>query len=178
MAEPDGSFRLLGNSAWNAAAFVIRCWLEPGDPAVRRLPSGPRRIRRCRPGDSLPGARSGIQQCLALSTARELAHRLAPADRDDARRFFATALLLAVGIGGLIVIGLAWPGRPLARLAFHLGGDSANDLGRAFALGAVGWLCQCVSAVFLALFTARQIIGGFPRSISPAPSLRRARCWC
>ena len=48
---------------------------------------------------------------LALSTARELAQRLAPDERDDARRFFATALLLAAVMGGLIVDDplFGWP---------------------------------------------------------------------
>ncbi|MCK1406662.1 oligosaccharide flippase family protein [Bradyrhizobium sp. 76] len=156
MAEPDGSFRLLGNSAWNAAAFVIGVGLN-----LVVLPFVVFRL-----GLSAFGVAGLVTACLApalafsnalaLSTARELAHRLTRPDRDDARRFFATALLLAVGIGGLIVIGLVLAGPPLARLAFRLSGDIANDLGRAFALGAVGWLCQCLSAVFLALFTARQ----------------------
>ena len=81
---------------------------------------------------------------------------MAPDERDDARRFFATALLLALGMGGLIVTILCLAGPPLARLAFHLSGKAADDLGLAFAFGAGGWLCQCISAVFLALFTARQ----------------------
>ncbi|MCK1271808.1 MULTISPECIES: oligosaccharide flippase family protein [unclassified Bradyrhizobium] len=156
MAEPDGSFRLLGNSAWNAAAFVIGVGLN-----LVILPFVVFRL-----GLAAFGIAGLVTACLApalafsnalaLSTARELAHRLAPAERDDARRFFATALLLAVGIGGLIVIGFAVAGPPLARLAFRMSADSANDLGRAFVLGALGWLCQCLSAVFLALFTARQ----------------------
>ena len=39
---------------------------------------------------------------------------------------------------------------------FHLDGQVADDLTLAFLFGAGGWLCQCISAVFLALFTARQ----------------------
>ena len=105
MAEPDGSFRLLGNSAWNAAAFVIGVGLN-----LVILPFVVFRL-----GLAAFGVAGLVTACLApalafsnalaLSTARELAHRLTPPDRDDARRFFATALLLAVGIGGLIVIG-------------------------------------------------------------------------
>ena len=37
-----------------------------------------------------------------------------------------------------------------------MSGPSADDLGLAFVLASAGWLCQCLSAVFLALFTARQ----------------------
>jgi len=39
-----------------------------------------------------------FSNALALSTTRELAQRLAPDERDDARRCFAAALLLAGGI--------------------------------------------------------------------------------
>ena len=41
---------------------------------------------------------------LALSTTRELALRLEPSERDDARRLFATAAMLALAMGGSIVI--------------------------------------------------------------------------
>src|SRR5205807_113323 len=58
-------------------------------------------------------------------------------------------------IGGLIMMILCLTGPPLARVAFHLV-EASDDLGRAFAFSAGGWLCQCLSAVFLALFTARQ----------------------
>jgi O-antigen/teichoic acid export membrane protein len=58
--------------------------------------------------------------------------------------------------GGLIAILFGLAGAPIARLGFHLSGPSAADLQLAFVLASVGWLCQCLSAVFLALFTARQ----------------------
>ena len=97
-----------------------------------------------------------FSNALALSTTRELARRLAPGERDDARRFFATALLLA-GAGGLpIAMLLSLAGPVFARHVFHLDGEVAGDLALAFLFGSGGWLCQCISAVFLALFTARQ----------------------
>src|SRR6202012_4694433 len=97
-----------------------------------------------------------FSSALGLSTTRELAGRLAPGERGDARRFFAPALLLA-GAGGLsIALVLSLAGPLLARHVFNLDGAAANDLTLAFGFGAAGWLCQCISAVFLALFTARQ----------------------
>lgn len=93
---------------------------------------------------------------LALSTARELARRLAPTDLKDAQRLFATAVALAVGLGGAIAVFFCLAGAPLARIAFHLSGPLADDLGLAFVFTGCGWLCQCVSAVFLTLFSARQ----------------------
>lgn len=157
------SFRLLGNSAWNAAAFFIGVGLN-----LLILPFVVFRL-----GLAAFGVAGLVTACvapalafsnsLALSTARELTQRLAPDDRDDARRFFATALILAFGMGGMIVTILCLVGPPLARLAFHLGGKTADDLGIAFVFAAGGWLCQCVAAVFLALFTARQ---DYPRIAS------------
>ena len=47
-------------------------------------------------------------------------------------------------------------GPALAHRAFHLSGELSSDLFAAFSVGALGWLCQCVAGVFLALFTARQ----------------------
>ncbi|MET4450305.1 oligosaccharide flippase family protein [Bradyrhizobium sp. RT3b] len=156
MAEPNGSFRLLGNSAWNAAAFVIGVGLN-----LVILPFVVFRLGIAAFGiaglvTACVAPASAFSNALALSTARELAQRLALADRDDARRFFATSLLLATGVGGMVVIVLGLAGPPIARFAFHLSGDDASDLARAFALSAIGWLCQCLSAVFLSLFTARQ----------------------
>src|ERR1700684_1229337 len=111
MAEPNSSFRLLGNSAWNAAAFLIGVGLN-----LLILPFVLFRL-----GAAAFGVAGLVTACiapalafsnaLALSTTRELAQRLAPGERDDARRFFATALLLA-GAGGLpiaIVLSLAGP---------------------------------------------------------------------
>jgi O-antigen/teichoic acid export membrane protein len=156
MAEPGTSHRLLGNSAWNAAAFLLGVGLN-----LLILPFVISRL-----GIEAFGVAGLVTACvmpaqaftnsLALSTARELARRLAPGERNDARCFFATSLLMAIGIGGSIVTILCLAGPPLARLVFHLGGEAADDLALAFAFGASGWLCQCLSAVFLALFTARQ----------------------
>ncbi|MET4314162.1 oligosaccharide flippase family protein [Bradyrhizobium sp. RT4b] len=97
-----------------------------------------------------------FSNALGLSTARELALRLEPPDREDARRLFATAIMLAVGAGAPITIFFWVAGAPLARLGFHLAGPAADDLGLAFTLASAGWLCQCVSAAFVSLFTARQ----------------------
>ena len=156
MAEPSGSYRLLGNSAWNAAAFLLGIGIN-----LLILPFVISRL-----GLAAFGVASLVTACiapaqafsssLALSTAREFAQRLAPEDRVEARRFFAVSLLLAIGVGGSIVTILCLAGPPLARLLFHLGGKAADDLGLAFAFGACGWWCQCLSVVFLALFTARQ----------------------
>src|SRR5580698_7730726 len=116
MAKKIGSFHLLGNSAWNAAAFLIGVGLN-----LLILPFVVSRL-------GLPafGVAGLVAACvapamafsnsLALSTTRELAQRLAPDKRDDARRFFATASMLALGIGGLIAAILCLAGPPLARL--------------------------------------------------------------
>lgn len=156
LAVKKGLSHLLGNSAWNAAAFAVAVLLN-----LAILPFVTFRL-----GLGAFGVAGLVTACVApalmfsnalgLSTARELAQRLEPADRDAARRFFATALALAIVIGGLIAALLGLAGAPLARLGFHLGGPAADDLGLAFALAAAGWLCQCVFAVFLSLFTARQ----------------------
>jgi O-antigen/teichoic acid export membrane protein len=163
MAEKTSSFHLLGNSAWNAAAFLISVGLN-----LLILPFVVFRL-----GLTAFGVAGLVSACvapalafssaLALSTTRELAQRLAPDQRDDARRCFATALLLASVVGGLIVLLLSLGGPPLARLAFHLNGDVAADLGLAFGFGAVGWFCRCLSEVYLSLFTARQ---DYPRIAS------------
>src|SRR5580692_9390113 len=156
MAPIEGSSRLLGNSAWNASGFLVGVVLN-----LLILPFVLFRL-----GAAAFGVAGLVTACiapalafsnaLALSTTRELAQRLAPGERDDARRFFATALLLA-GAGGLpIAIVLSLAGPVLAHHVFHLRGEVTNDLALAFVFGSSGWLCQCISAVFLALFTARQ----------------------
>src|SRR5258706_10125788 len=156
MAARKSNSHLLGNSAWNASAFLVSVGLN-----LVILPFVLFRL-----GGAVFGVASLVTACitpafafsnaLALSTTRELAHRLAPSERDDARRFFATALLLA-GTGGLpIAMILSLAGPPVARHVFNLDGEVANDLTFAFVLGAGGWPCHCISAVFLALFTARQ----------------------
>src|SRR3954471_8348462 len=147
---------LLGNSAWNATAFLVA--------VVLNLAILPFVITHL--GLAAFGVAGLVTACIApalvfsnalgLSTSRELAQRLEPSDRDDARRLFATAVMLAVGAGGPIAIFLLVAGAPLARLGFHLAGPAAEDLSLAFALAGIGWWCQCVSAVFISLFTARQ----------------------
>ena len=156
MATSTDNFRLLGNSAWNATAFLVNVGLN-----LFVLPFVLFRL-----GATVFGVAGLVTACIApaltfsnalgLSTTRELARRLEPDERDDARRFFASALFLA-GAGGLpIATILSLIGPLLARRVFHLDGQNADDLTSAFLFGAGGWLCQCISAVFLALFSARQ----------------------
>ena len=156
MAEPSSSLRLLGNSAWNATAFLVGVGLN-----LLILPFVVSRL-----GLSSFGVAGLVAACvtpaqafsssLPLSTSRELAQRLGPDEREEGRRFFAASLLLALGIGGSIATVLCLAGPPFAQLVFQLGGDAADDLGLAFVFATGGWWCQCVSAVFLAIFTARQ----------------------
>ncbi|MBR0875115.1 oligosaccharide flippase family protein [Bradyrhizobium tropiciagri] len=156
MALKKGPSDLLGNSAWNAIAFAVAVLLN-----LAILPFVIYRL-----GLAAFGVAGLVTACVApalmfsnalgLSTARELAQRLAPSDQGEARRFFATALALAMIVGGLIALTLCLAGAPLARLGFHLGGAAADDLNLAFALAGAGWLMQCLFAVFLSLFTARQ----------------------
>lgn len=147
---------LLGNSAWNVIAFVVAVALN-----LVVLPFVVFRL-----GVAAFGVAGLVTACvapalafsnaLALSATRELAQRLEPSERDDARCLFATAAMLALAAGGTIAILVGLVGAPLARLGFHLSGPFADDLGLAFALAGAGWLCQCLAAVLLALFTARQ----------------------
>ncbi|HEX4177520.1 MAG TPA: hypothetical protein VHY57_03750, partial [Rhizomicrobium sp.] len=67
-----------------------------------------------------------FSNALALSTTRELALRLLPEQRDDARRVFATALLLAGAGGSLIASLLAFAGPLLARRVFNLDSQTAG----------------------------------------------------
>jgi O-antigen/teichoic acid export membrane protein len=163
MAERTNSFHLLGNSVWNSTAFVVGVGLN-----LLILPFVVFRLGL--PAFGVAGLVTAcvapalaFSNALALATTRELAQRLTPDQRGDARRFFATALLLAIGIGGVIALMLSTGGPSLARLAFHLDGSAADDLGRAFVFGAGGWFCQCLLTVFLALFAARQ---DYPRIAS------------
>jgi O-antigen/teichoic acid export membrane protein len=147
---------LLGNSAWNAIAFVVAVALN-----LLVLPFVVFRL-----GVAAFGVAGLVTACvapalafsnaLALSTTRELALRLEPSERHDVRRLFATAAMLALLAGGLLVIVFDLAGAPLARLVFNLSGPAADDLELAFAFASAGWLCQCLSAVILALFTACQ----------------------
>src|SRR3984957_7596071 len=160
MAAGKSSAHLLGNSAWNASAFLVSVGLN-----LFILPFVLFRL-----GASVFGVAGLVTACiapalafsssLALSTTRELAYRLAPEQRTDARGVFATALLLAAAGGVPIAMILSLAGPPLARHAFHLDGEGANDVAFAFLFGAGGWLCQCISGVFLSLFTARLVDAG------------------
>ena len=146
----------MGKSAWNASAFLVSVGLNLVVlPFVLfRLGAGVFGVAGLVTACIAPAL--AFSNALALSTTRELARRLAASERDDARRFFATALWLA-GAGGLPIATILFlAGPPLARHVFNLDGEVANDLTSAFAFGAGGWLCQCISAVFLSLFTARQ----------------------
>ena len=148
--------RLLANSTWNAAAFLVSVGLN-----LLILPFVVRRL-----GVSSFGIAGLViasiapalifSSSLALMITRELAQRLASEERPDARRFFATALFLCLSAGLPLAALFPLAGPGLARRAFNLGGDFSTDLFAAFCFGALGWLCQCLAGVFLALFTARQ----------------------
>src|SRR5665213_3517360 len=86
MAEKTGSFHLLGNSAWNAAAFLVGVGLN-----LLILPFVVFRLGL--PAFGVAGLVTAcvapalaFSNALALSTTRELAQRLAPDQRDDGRR--------------------------------------------------------------------------------------------
>jgi O-antigen/teichoic acid export membrane protein len=153
MAETRTSGRLLTNSAFNATAFVVAAALN-----ILVIPFVIHQL-----GLAAFGVAGLVTACIApamifstplgLSAAREFAMRLAPDQQGEARRFFASALFLALSIGGTIAIVLGIGGPMLTRTAFNL---HQLDLGLAFAFGAFGWLCQCCSAVLMALLTARQ----------------------
>jgi O-antigen/teichoic acid export membrane protein len=155
MAEQN-SFRLLGNSAWNAAAFLFGVGLNllilPF--VVHRLGVAAFGVAGLVTACAAPAL--ALSNALSLSATREFAQRLEPDERDDARRFFATALALAVMLGVPVAALLALGGPTLARHAFNLGGEAGQDLALAFAFAAGGWLCQCLATVFIGLFTARQ----------------------
>jgi O-antigen/teichoic acid export membrane protein len=148
--------RLLANSTWNAAAFLVSVGLN-----LLILPFVVRRL-----GVSSFGIAGLViasiapalifSSSLALMITRELAQRLAFEERPDAMRFFATALFLGLSAGLPLAALFPLAGPGLARRAFKLGGDFSTDLFAAFCFGALGWLCQCLAGVFLALFTARQ----------------------
>jgi O-antigen/teichoic acid export membrane protein len=148
--------RLLANSTWNAAAFLVGVGLN-----LLILPFVIRRL-----GVASFGIAGLVIACVApalifssslgLMITRELARRLAPEDLPAAKQLFATAMFCSLGVGIPIAALLALAGPVLARHAFHLGSDLGGDLLAAFHFGALGWLCQCVSGVFLALFVARQ----------------------
>src|SRR5665811_553987 len=141
MSAGKSSSHLMGKSAWNASAFLVSVGLNLVIlPFVLfRLGAGVFGVAGLVTACIAPAL--AFSNALALSTTRELAHRLAASERDDARRFFATALWLA-GAGGLPIATILFlAGPPLARHVFNLDGEVASDLTSAFAFGAVGWLC-------------------------------------
>jgi O-antigen/teichoic acid export membrane protein len=148
--------RLLANSTWNAAAFLVGVGLN-----LLILPFVIRRL-----GVASFGIAGLVTACiapalifsssLALMIARELAQRLASEKIQEAKQLFATALFLSITVGIALAALFPLAGPALARHAFHLGGDLSRDLFAAFCFGALGWLCQCISGVLLALFVARQ----------------------
>ncbi|KYG24593.1 hypothetical protein SE92_33705 [Bradyrhizobium sp. AT1] len=156
MKQGDGSKRLVGNSIWNVAAFIVGAALN-----LMILPFAVHRL-----GVPAFGVASLVVACVApavmfssalsLSTSRELAHGLSLEQIGDSRRLFATAMFMALVVGLLLSFVLAFAGPQLARLAFNLPGKTGEDLGTTFAFGASGWLCQCLMSVPLALLIARQ----------------------
>src|SRR5580658_848998 len=115
MGASNSSVHLLRNSAWNASAFLVSVGLN-----LFILPFVLFRL-----GASVFGVAGLVTACIApalafsgslsLSTTRELAYRLAPDQRADARDVFATALLLAGTAGVPIAMILSLGGPPLAR---------------------------------------------------------------
>ena len=147
---------LLGNSAWNAGAFLVNVGLNFFVLSFALMQMGALVFGVAGLVMACIAPALAFSNALALSTTRELALRLMPGQRDDARRVFATALLLAC-VGGLsIALILSFAGPVIARHVFNLNSEVSGDLPRAFMFGAAGWLCQCGSLVFLSLFTARQ----------------------
>lgn len=149
-------FNLLANSTWNAAAFVVGVGLN-----LLVLPFVLRLL-----GVAPFGVAGLVMACIApamifsgslsLMITRELAQRLVPERRGEARDFFATALFVALTGSLAIAAVIVVVGPALARRVFNLSGDLAKDLFPAFAFGALGWVFQCVASIFLNLFTARQ----------------------
>jgi O-antigen/teichoic acid export membrane protein len=148
--------RLLANSTWNAGAFLVGVGLN-----LLILPFVIRHL-----GVAAFGIAGLVIACLApglifsstlaLMIARELAQRLASDMVRDAKQLFATALFLSLAVGIPLATLFPLAGPAFALHAFNLGREFAGDLLAAFCFGALGWLCQCVSGVFLALFVARQ----------------------
>ena len=156
MTEAAGRSRLLGNSAWNATAFLVGAGLN-----LLILPFVVYRL-----GIAAFGLVGLVTACLApalifsnslgLAVTRELAQRLTIDEQSDARRFFAAGLILALTIGSVVALFLVLAGPPIARALFNLTNETAEDLNLAFSIGAVSWLCQCFCSVLLSLLTARQ----------------------
>jgi O-antigen/teichoic acid export membrane protein len=150
------SSRLLGNSAWNASAFLVSVGLNFFILPFALLQMGAPMFGVAGLVTACIAPALAFSSALALSTTRELAQRLMPDQREDARRFLGSALFLAAAGGLPIALALSFAGPPIARHVFNLNSEMSGDLSRAFAFGAAGWLCQCGSMVVLSLFTARQ----------------------
>lgn len=148
--------RLVSNSSWNGLAFLVGVGLN-----LLILPFVISHL-----GIAEFGFAGLIAACVAPAmifsnalsqmTARELAQQLLPDLRNDAQQVFATALFLGITVGLSIVLLLLWAGPWLARHLFNLEASHADHLAQGFAFGGLGWLCQCLAGIFLALFTARQ----------------------
>ncbi len=148
--------RLVSNSSWNGLAFLVGVGLN-----LLILPFVILHL-----GISEFGLAGLIAACvapamifsnsLAQMTARELAQYLLPELRNDARQVFSTALFLGLAVGVSIVLLLLLAGPWVARHVFNLEEGRADHLLQGFAFGGLAWLCQCLSGIFLALFTARQ----------------------
>jgi O-antigen/teichoic acid export membrane protein len=148
--------RLIGNSSWNGLAFLVGVGLN-----LLILPFVIAHL-----GISEFGLAGLIAACVAPAlifstalgqvTARELAQHLQPEWQTHARQVFATALFLALAVGTVTVLLVLLAGPWLAVHLFNLEANDADHLARSFAFGGIGWLCQCLAGVFLALFTARQ----------------------
>lgn len=148
--------RLVSNSSWNGLAFLVGVGLN-----ILILPFVISHL-----GIAEFGFAGLIAACVAPAmifsntlfqmTARELAQHLLPDLRNEARQVFATALFLGMTVGLSIMLLLLWVGPWLASYLFNFEVGHADRLALGFAFGGLGWLCQCLAGVFLALFTARQ----------------------
>lgn len=148
--------RLVSNSSWNGLAFLVGVGLN-----ILILPFVISHL-----GIAEFGFAGLIAACVAPAmifsntlfqmTARELAQQLLPDLRNEARQVFATALFLGMTVGLSIGLLLLWVGPWLASYLFNFEDGHADRLAQGFAFGGLGWLCQCLAGVFLALFTARQ----------------------
>lgn len=147
---------MLANSTWNATAFLVNVGLN-----LLILPFVVRRLGVASFGTAglvIASIAPALifSSSLAMMATREFAQRLAPVARPVARQFFATALFLSLAVGVPLAVLFSLAGPFLAQRAFHLSGSLADDLLAGFSFSALGWLCQCIAGVFLALFTARQ----------------------
>jgi O-antigen/teichoic acid export membrane protein len=148
--------RLIGNSTWNGAAFLVGVGLN-----LISLPFAIRHI-----GISEFGLAGLIIACVAPAmvfsntlyqvTTRELAQAFAKDGAEVSATVFATAFALAL-LGGGLAFGLLVAVAPhLAERSFHLASHNNSDLMAAFAIAGAGWMFQCLSVTFQATFAAGQ----------------------